>query len=152
MDKGYYDRPRRKHLNKRKYSPLQCHLAQRSKHHNDYFGDAYITATLPNGFSTTAVITVLGSADLSVLPLGNSEIYLEDEQYHYFQFTPAEDGYYYVCSDSYLDTAAELYDINFVQLAVDDDSGDGANFNLGYSLIAGETYTSSGTGSRVSSR
>ena len=58
----------------------------------------------------------------------------------FYYFVPEESGKYAFYSFNTDDAIAYLYDAEFNELAMDDDSGDNYNFRLVYDFVAGETY------------
>ncbi len=94
----------------------------------------------------TAVPLTLGETATAVIDNGGD--------YAYFSFTPETSGVYIWTSQGDYDTYGYLYDADMNELASDDDSGDGGNFRIEYTLSAGTTYcfgarfySSSSTGS-----
>lgn len=63
-----------------------------------------------------------------------------NNQYAYFEFTPAETGTYTFSSISEDDTYGYIYDENMNELASDDGSGDDGNFSVKYKLQANTKY------------
>ena len=60
---------------------------------------------------------------------------------NYFTYTPSTTATYVIYSTGSVDTKCYLYNSSGSQITSDDDSGDGTNFRLSYSLTAGTTYT-----------
>ncbi|WP_139490320.1 M6 family metalloprotease domain-containing protein [Brevibacillus dissolubilis] len=72
---------------------------------------------------------------------GISESYtLGAGQETYFRYVPAISGMHQFTTVSSLDTYGHLYNDSRGELAADDDSGDGNNTLVSYSLTAGQTY------------
>lgn len=81
-------------------------------------------------------ISYNGSKTISIVSKSNSA-----QPSHYYAFVPLVSGTVSVYSSGGLsDTYGYLYDSNKKQLASDDDSGDGSNFKLTYSVTAGTLY------------
>ncbi len=57
-----------------------------------------------------------------------------------YTFTPTVSGKYVIYSTGSADTKVYLYDSDGLEIAYDDDHGDGTNFWLEYNLTAGTTY------------
>ena len=85
-------------------------------------------------YSGSGVIPYNGSLSVSVVPKGSSTRY-------YYAFIPLVSGTITIYSDGGLsDTYGYLYSSNKMQLASDDDSGNGNNFKITYSVTAGTLY------------
>ena len=102
-------------------------------------GNATITATSENGFTASCEVSV---KDYQTISRGETKTpYLEPGESMWYYFTPEEDGYYSFVSSSKKDTVAHLYDsTGETELASNDDSSYGFNFELVYYMEAGTVY------------
>lgn len=92
-------------------------------------GEAHRAPTLTYTY-TTALTMASGSSYVGQLGQGG---------HHWYKFTPTASRKYVFYTNGPTDTYGELY-YGAQRLAVNDDSGEGSNFQLEYTLTAGLTY------------
>lgn len=88
---------------------------------NNMFDNAVIINNIIDDLPLTESIDVPGEKDLYV-------------------FTVTETGFYTINTTDTLDTYGTLYNANYSLLTENDDSGESFNFQLSYTLIAGQKY------------
>ncbi len=103
-------------------------------------GSATITATSENGLTATCLVKA--REVLSIVYDEEKVLTTEvDSGIGMFSFTPTTDGTYAFFSyNNSFDTYGYILDSNMSTLASDDDSGDGSNFKVVYTMTAGRTY------------
>lgn len=84
-------------------------------------------------YSGTGMLNIGESKSISVVDKSSST-------YHYYAFVPLTSGQVSIYSTSSWDTYGYLYDDSKTQLTSNDDSGDGNNFKITYSVTAGTLY------------
>ncbi len=105
-------------------------------------GTTTLTATSANGATCSINVTVNDATDISL----GEVVYLSAESNRgkgLFRFVPEEDGTYAFYSfNNTIDTYGHLYDSSMSELASNDDSSarGNNNFDVTYTLTAGETY------------
>lgn len=119
-------------------------------------GQQYWVGVRYYGSSNTGTITVyVDGVNGDPLSVG-SNTYTVDraDKTVYRLFTAPQSGTYYFYSTGDADTRGYLLDLNFNELAYNDDGGDGSNFYLEYEMFKGDTvvlgvnyYSSFATGS-----
>ncbi len=75
-----------------------------------------------------------------IIPGESKELAVSMNDTKLLEFTPYNTGIYEFTSDSEIDTYGYLYDSDMNQIAYDDDSSDGSDFKITYTLEAGKTY------------
>lgn len=103
-------------------------------------GTTSITATSANGLTATVNVTVkeVVTISLNTAKTLNTD---NDNGTGLFLFTPDSDGTYAFYSyNSNFDVSGYIYDSNMTLLKYDDDSGEGDNFRVQYTLTAGTKY------------
>lgn len=103
-------------------------------------GTATITATSEGGLTSTCTIEVTSTP--LIICNEEKEISTEtDSGIGLYKFVPEEDGKYVFYSyNNEFDTYGYLLDASMQVIDSDDDSGDGSNFRIEYSMTAGTTY------------
>ena len=102
--------------------------------------DGYGSASITIEFTITATQQEQNEPKPLQLDVPATATISEEGQIAYFYFTPEETNKYIFASSGSADTYGYLYDADMVQLASDDDGGDGDNFRIEQRLTAGTTY------------
>lgn len=104
-------------------------------------GTATITCTSnDSGAKSVCSVTVNPTSYSSLILNSTYSNTLTNGRHFWYQYTPEETGYYmFTSGTSSVDVKAYLFE-GSTQVAYDDDSGEGLQFEIRYRLIAGTTY------------
>ena len=108
------------------------------------YEDDYVDATGNHKFEN-GICKVCGHLDVDCLDQFNANDTKNIEinnpgEYKYFKFTPNKNGTLNFYSTGSCDTYGYLYDSQMNELTYNDDASEDYNFNISYSVIAGEIY------------